>query len=571
MYIYGIIIALIVLPIMKPWYMFALDHVMSFHGWIPELWNNIFWVGYLSQIFVFLWIPIWVMEKLLILMTFIAPAGWIYLLTKSIKNNYAITFAGLLILFNPFLYGRFLDGQINIYLSYALYPLFFYLLKVNLENKISIKNIAYISGISLLLCLTSLHNAIFIWCIWIVFWLYYLSKKNIKNIILVMLSIWVINLSWFVPFILSDNSNSSTGLVHQIDNFNIDHRNAFKTLSGEKNLYFNTLSLNGYWWENQKRFVNDSSLNTKSHRLFGVLFIIILLWIYYRYKTNKLWRFEYSLLSLWIISYIFALGISENNIFSSINQWMYNYFPFYNGMREPHKWSMFLVIIYAYFGAYGIKYIYKKIKKSPLEKWLQKLVLIIIVSLVFWYTPRMILGWYGQVSIQDYPKQWKQVQDELLIENDNFDNNNCEYSLNWTSWNCYNSLVFPWHSYMHINFTKKLTLGSITRYLGDNILGADNIEIWSLYTASNRSESKIIEKYIGPNWVLKIEEIQSEDVTSFIWEIKKLWIQNIIVLHEVDYDWYQNILEIAKENNLLEIRIQNDMITVYNIVEKQWK
>lgn len=31
--------------------------------------------------------------------------------------------------------------------------------------------------------------------------------------------------------------------------------------------------------------------------------------------------------------------------------------PFYKWFREPHKWVMFLVIIYAYFWAYWIQYI----------------------------------------------------------------------------------------------------------------------------------------------------------------------------------------------------------------------
>ena len=148
--IISIIVFLVVFPLLKPWYIFSLDQILNINWWIPKIWDNIFWVSFLSSVFSFVWIPVWVLEKIIILLTFILPIWWGYLILKDKKNIYSLLFACVLLIFNPFLYWRFIDWQINIYLSFAFYPLFFYFLR-EFFFKSNFKNIFFTSILTLIL------------------------------------------------------------------------------------------------------------------------------------------------------------------------------------------------------------------------------------------------------------------------------------------------------------------------------------------------------------------------------------------------------------------------------------
>ncbi len=561
-YIIWLVILLIVFPLLKPGYIFSLDQVLNVNWWIPELWRNIYWVWMLSQIFVFFNIPIWVMEKILILIVFILPSIWGYLLLKWNSKNSGILFGVFLLILNPFLYSRFIDGQINVYLSYALYPLFFYLLQ-EYSNKPSWKNILYISLYSLLLCFTSIHNSIFIFFIIIIFWLFHIKKIWIKNLSKIWLSLLIINLIWIVPFAILKTGARTIG---QIDNFGLDHRQAFQTLSGDTNLYFNALALNGYWWEQEWRFKPNTSVNSKWKNVFFILFFIVLIWILskidIKHKKTTLNQYEKSLIVIWVLAFILWLWTWASGIFGYINNLMFEYFPFYEGMREPQKWIMFLIIIYAYFWSIWINAIISKMNTYNIHSITKILSIIFLVSVPIIYTPATLIWFFGQISIQQYPEEWKEIKEPLIISN----NDTCSYLNEWRTSKCYDTLSFPWHWYMWINFTKKVVISSIVKFFGNNILFGDNIEIGDIYTQSNRPESKIIEKYIAPKWILREKGLDVYDwAIPFVRELKWLWIKNIILLKEQDYLFYEYFLEQLVVEWILERIDENAMIVLYKI------
>ena len=71
----------------------------------------------------------------------------------------------------------------------------------------------------------------------------------------------------------------------------------------------------------------------------------------------------------------------------------------------------------------------------------------------------------------------------------------------------YKVLIFPWHWYLEIDFIWKTTLASISNYFWKNIvLFWDNLEMWSIYSQSNRTESQIIETYISSSGLFAKED-----------------------------------------------------------------
>ena len=564
--IISIIILLIIWPLLKMGYIFSLDQVLSPNWWTPSVWSNIFWVAILSQVFSFLHIPVWILEKILIILTFVLPSLWIFLLLKDKndkKRNIWILFAVLLLICNPFLYARFLDGQINIYLSYSLYPLFFYFIK-NVLEKYTHKRVTIVWLWSLLLCLTSIHNAVFIFFIGVIFSLFYIKWIGIKKIWTIAMSLILCNTLWVIPFFFFKHDKFE--LSKQIDNFWIENQEAFKTQWTKTSIYGNTLSLHWYWWESQKRFVTTSSVNDKYKRLFFVLFLIVLIWIYARIRAKKFWSFEQSLLAFAILSYILSLWVSWNNFFSPISSFLYEYFPMYKWLREPQKWIIFLVIFYAYFGAFWIIFIKEKLSKIPLDIYTRNIVLYCIIFVPVFYSFQTLWWFSGQVSIHQYPEKWAEVKNILTQKSSIKNTDTCLYLLEKKSNKCYETLSLPWHSYIHVKFTQKVVWWWIVRYFWDNIMIADNLEYAGIYSQSTRPESKIIEKYIWPWGYFKdTENIEGKFYEEFITDLQWLWIKNILFLKEADYKWYKEFLDKLEEESLINITKENDMIILYKV------
>lgn len=296
--------------------------------------------------------------------------------------------------------------------------------------------------------------------------------------------------------------------------------------------------MNWYWWEWERRFMINKEINEKWENLFVLLFIVILLWIIYRFFINKENNtFEKWLIILWVISFILALWNSNNNIFANISNFLYDYFPFYKWFREPQKWVMFLVIIYAYFWAYWIKYIYELMEKYKINTFSKKLILWFLILTPIFYTPKTLFWFTWQISIQNYPIQWQEIRN-ITYNNTSL---NCKYLENKLSTKCYDTLVFPRHNYIWIQWIWKITWWWVVQYFWDNVLFWDNIEIRNIYSSSTRVESKIIEKYIWPNWLFRTAILKQEDLKNFINDLKWLGIKNIILLKEADYKNYENI------------------------------
>ena len=550
-------ILIIIVPLMIPGYIFGLDQALNPNGYIPKVWANIFWVAYLSKAFAVIWIPVWILEKFIIILTFIAPVVWMYLFTKKKKTqNIALLFASLLAIFNPFLYSRFIDGQMNVYLSFALYPLFFYFL-LRAIKKWEIKYIISTILWSLLLCLTSLHNAIFIFFIFLALCITHIHKKYFKNILKIWAWIFAVNLLWLIPLILA--GTNTFWLVNQVDNFWENNRQAFQTVSPDSNISMSILSMNGYWGENESRFRWFTTINSEWKNIFYILFFLVIVWVFRKLDIQKrnLWlkRYEYSLLILMWVSFVLAHGNQWGNIFAWINNLMYDYFPLYNGMREPQKWVMFLIIWYAYFWAMGLQKISEFLKHFEVQRYIRTALVIFLALIPIIYIPVMFFWLFGQISIQQYPKEWEQAKPYLS------ETQGCEFA------KCYSTLAFPWHAYMSFQFTQKVTGTWALRYFWDDLLFWDNLEIRDIYSTSNRIESKIIEAYIWPKWAFRgiLEEDFRSVFTKFTSDIQALWVSQILLLKEVDYVFYEKILRQWVVEWYLEVKYENDMLTIYTI------
>ncbi|MDA9129390.1 6-pyruvoyl-tetrahydropterin synthase-related protein [Candidatus Gracilibacteria bacterium] len=553
-------IAIIILyPLVIPGYIFSLDQAFPYiYSW-PKFGANNYWLNIIGVGFSSLGIPTWILEKLTYIGVFGVIGFFGYKLTSRFRYDISKIFAILFLAINPFFYGRFVEGQINVYVSYAFFIMFFYFV-IEFFAHTKYNYWKHISLTSLLLCLTSIHNIFIIALILLIFGGYFAygehKEKNFwKYSGFLGASLIVLNSFWIIPTMLRDD------LTSQIASFGDNHRSVFASSGGiVDSVYLNILSLKGYWGEAQNRFISSELLNEYYFFIFLVIFGLVLLGVIHLIRYTKNYSLGLSLISLAILSFVLGLGISENNIFTSVNTFLFENIPFYAGFREPHKWILVVTIIYAYFGAQAIDTLYHKIDSQKSLTFLKNSFILLIISLPLVYSPAMFLGAWGQLHPTQYPSEWTDLKSQLIKNPDE----SCDTSV-YTK--CYNPLVFPWHGYMQVGWTRKpIVIAGIMRYFGPDVLFGDTIEIGSVYTQSLRLESRVIEKYIGPNGIFgDINEITGGDMQNFVTDIQQLGIQNIILLKEADYTRYQDILELLLENKFINIQIENGFGIVYNI------
>ncbi len=569
-----LILSLLTIFTFQKWYIFQLDFLSVPKSYIYYDYNFYDYFTWLFFNWITYFIPSWIFQRLVYIITLFLLWVWWYKLLESKSKTWAY-FAWIFMMFNPFIYARFMDWQIWVVLSILMLLFFFYFLikhlNLWLKNKSNLYNIFIFSLFGSLSIMWMIHSVYFIiWSLIIFLWVSYFNIKNLKFIIktfLISLSIiLLLNINLIIWLFLWNSSIKQT--LWQISE---SHYNVFYTDKWQTNLYFNTLTLHGYWGERYGRFLPTYFDNSRWIYLFLLIFGIILFWIYFRFTDKKYNNkyIDYSFMIIWIISYILALGIAYDNIFSPINRFLYDYFPFYNWMREPHKWLWLLLIVYIYFWWIWVSKIYDYIKNNIY--FMKDIFTLFIVILPILYTPTMMFWFFWQLKVSDYPVERYDLNDEFWKMNLKWKNIECEYKKSLKSEKCYDVLSLPWHQYLWTSFAWKIISNpSQWFFYNVKILQWDNMEIWAIYTQSVRLESKIIEKYIWSNWKLRNLEWDSvDDMIYFINDLRWLWIQYILLLKESDRQTYRWFLNLMEKENLIKIQKNNDKLILYKLnIEK---
>jgi len=537
-------------PLEKPYYKYVIDIYTPF-SWF--LFNGLPY-----------FIPSWFFQRLIYIVTLFLLWVWWYKLLES-KTKIWAYFSWIIMMINPFVYSRFMDWQIWVILAIVMCLFFFIFLLQYFEYKKD-KLIIYSSIFWAFAVLWMPHSLFFI--LWSL--LVFLSssmfkikdiKFYLKTIFIYVFFIILLNFNWLLWISLWKGNVASSLSQINLDNFNV-----FSSDKGE-NIYFNVLSLHGFWWERQQRYMPTYYTNTRWEVLFLLIFWVVLYWIYLRVfdKRNNEKILDCSLLIIWIVSYILALGISNNNIFAVISQFLYDYIPFYKWLREPQKWVWILLIVYARFWAFWVQWIYQVVKY---HNFYPKLIWFLLIILPIFYTPTMLWGFNWQLKISDYPQERynlkRQIEDwNIIVRNDT-----CDYQKKWLSNNCYDILSLPRHQYIWLGFVNKVVVNPTDWFFYPfRVLQWDNIEIWNIYSQSLRLESKIIEKYLWPWGQLRTnnEKIRIWIYNDFIRDLRGLWIGYILLLKESDFIWYYTILNNLEEFWFLNIEEENNKLVFFSI------
>lgn len=400
---------------------------------------------------------------------------------KPIHNEagvWPLYFAGILYIANPFTYERWLAGQYYVLLGYALLPFFLKSL-FNFCTKPSIKNALWAAGWLCLIGAVSIHIFVISFIVAAVCLSVYVVKKSkdktySKNLALgslvALIAVLIVNSYWFIATL-----NGSSTTAQTIDGIGGADINAFATSGTGFGLFFNVLSMYGFWLGDDGRYAAPNSNKIIWIVGFALIFSLVVIGARLLHKRRSLPGRVLFVCA--IIGFIFALGVNAPLI-GNLTRMIIEHVPFMSGFRDSQKFSVLIVLAYAYFAAHGLNYVLKKLKNlSPLKLELLRSLALLLPIL---YVPTMLLGFSGQLKPVDYPDSWYSFNETLK-------NDNVERKI----------LFLPWHQYMSYDFTPRVIANPAPRFFTNaEVVSSSNAELGGIKAGQSNPDGDYVEKNV---------------------------------------------------------------------------
>lgn len=612
---YEIVALFVFFPLFRAGRIFSLDFasvpgatISEFNS--PNIVGNIFyWLFNINSL-----------GKIMLVVFFGLLGTGMHLFVRRVIPNatWAAYFSGLLVMLNPWMYSRFLYGQMSTILSAALVPWFLIVFLKLLQQpyiRISFNNIKNIWRIMALpwyaaLIVTAMvavmiHAVFFITIIVLVFSLLFVLKgmvvggrreffpfliRFLKRFLVFAVFFFVFNAYWLFPMFFGTPSSSIliSNIIGQRDFL------SFQTLADTHHgVIWNTAAMYGFWGDTSQRYAPLKSMVPYWFQLYLVILALsgwgvvssVIRWIRNAqiksvnsivernvFDGHAPW-IVCSFVILGMVSLILALGVAHPSA-ALMSWWLYAHVPFYKGFREPQKWVALLVVSYAYLGALGVDDLISRIRNG-LEKiqigikrvrgaLLNKIALS-IATLVYRITPAFFLI----VPLLYTPGMFGGFKGQLCIG---------DYPKSWFQVNDvlnkdadhFRVLFLPWHEYLSFSFACGRIITNPAGLFFDKLtLSGDNLEMNSIYTESMRPESKYIEGEI----LGRVSQFARKDTTLD----KNQNFQQQITLHETRVSLGDTLLPlnikyviVAQESDFFNygfVGQSSDMVLVYDSSE----
>ncbi len=527
--IYGVLALVILLPLFKSGYVFAMDMVFTPHLYWPEPLSI---PGAFLYLLNFI-LPSEIIQKiLLLLIIFLSGVGMHKLV--STENELPKYFAGIFYIFNPFVYSRFLFGQWHILLAYALMP---FVVKSIFEffNNLNFRNALKLSFWFVFIGFINNHSIVFAFLFFATAFLIYLWKNRqqskyffqlFKYTGLIFLIFLILSSWWIYPFL--NNEYSQGHFIQEI--ISQKDFDAFKTTSDTNyGVLLNVAALYGFWGDRMNQYIPLKDAAPYWFILFLIILALVILGAINIFKKDKFIAAIFIIVVA--VSFIFSVGVAYKP-FTPIIEFLNRNIFFLRGFRDSQKFSALLVLVYAYFGAYGINTILKNSRIKEF-KYLKIVLAGFLIGLPILYSPLMIWGFGGQLYVSHYSQEWFEANEILNQDSDAF-----------------KVLFFPWHQYMPFSFIEnKIIANPAPLFFDKETIAGDNMEIVGIYTQNKRPISQVVENVI----LGKIQGVNNFGEMMAAFDIKY-----IILAKEADWQGYkfldaQSDLELISDSRAFRI------------------
>ena len=480
--IYVLLALTVMLPMLLPGYIFALDMSFTPHLQMPDDVRSSYPFYALLHV-LNLVIPSQIIQKgMLFAILFLSGYGGYRLIRNlqqigGIMTGYRIFGAivgGAIYMINPFTYSRFLTGQFAVLLGYALLP-FFTATLMQLLRKPRLRYGAQLALWSTLICIVSIHTIGLVTLLGLAglcagIWLHRGKSEYamhlFRSFAVALGLVFIANSYWIAPLIAGEGS-----LSQSVHSFTSADRAAFATTGDDAvNKLFNVLQLQGFWADSE----NVYSLPQNVFPLWPL--VVLLWWFLVAVGVRAMWRQrQRSLVVFFCSTAIAAIILAITSILPALS----DHIRVLAGYREPHKFIALVALSFAVFTGYAVPAIlsrYQQAQKSTHFSIAWATALLIPVLL----TPTMFWAFSGQLMPKNYPADWEMV-------NNQFNQDKGQGRV----------IFLPWHQYMHFGFTGRITTNPADRYFDRETLTSNELEYRGASPTTPDPEKKSIGRILA--------------------------------------------------------------------------
>jgi len=459
-------------------------------------------------------LPSDIIEKGVLLAILLLSGIGMYRLACSIQRTdtpfylFSVYMAGIFYMVNPFTYDRFMAGQYEVLLGYALLPWFTRRLLQFLSSP-NIKHAFWLSALAVAISIVSIHDIGLMAVLAFVLlagklwqqrankvWLARVLKFGVCSI-----GLWVMASSyWLVPLILGKGS-----VATQISSISSSDQSAFVTVGGSSlGRFGNVIRLQGFWAESYNLY----KLPQAQIHAWGLISLVV--WLLVIIGGVSLWRAREHLL---VAAFVLSAAIATAIALGALNGWPLAHLPFLAGYREPQKFVALVALVYAVFIARGIAVsaAYCRLHGGRV---IAAVLILAIALLPLAWTPTMINSFAGQLKPARYPADWYVVNARLNSDSSNFQ-----------------TLFLPWHLYMSFNFEGRIIANPAKLFFDKPVIVSDNPEFRGAALANTTAAKRQLDRLLP----------KAEQASNFGAELASLHVKYIVVDHDDSYQDYTDL------------------------------
>lgn len=502
--------ALILGPLLGTGFILTLDMVFTSRFAAPMIVSNSYVLGWAMHL-IALVLGGAITEKIILEAVVLMSAfgAWALLRKVGLMNRpFAMASATLAYTINPFIYDRFMAGQYEVLLGYAVLPWFVRALLRFLDAP-SVRSVLVLIAWAVTSSIVSIHSIGWMAIVAVISFGYEGYVHRADRAWLKSAGLWgllgigvfaVASGYWLVPALLGHGSLAAT-----VSGFGASDRAAFATRGGSTlGRIYNVLQLEGFWAEGRDLFFWPQDVVPFWTTLMGIIWVLVLAGVMAAWRQGRrreVWIFGLTGLA----GVVLGAGIG--------NAWMAAHIPFFAGYREPQKFVVLTALSYAVFFGFGVCWLMGRIHR----RWVAWIVGVLIFAVLLTWMRVMLWGFDQQLAPVDYPSGWNTVNTYL-------DSTPKSTKV----------LFLPWHLYMYFEFAGRIIANPAPQYFDRTVISSSDPQYRGVapsYTPEQAAAAGILGRGKADGSVPQ--------------QLAQLGIGYVILDRDVDYKQYRYIVDNA--------------------------